>query len=145
MLIIMYSARVVVVEESNEYVVFELKYCCCELHFFVRLRLPYCAAILHHFSPPTSQHLKLSNFSISSPFKLKPFISPASSRCIPCFTTLLLHPPSSMTVNSTITPPMTSGAPPKPKPKLTGRDFYNSLGSPKTIVAPMVEQSELVR
>ena len=33
----MYSARVVVVEESNEYVVFELEYCCCELHFFVRL------------------------------------------------------------------------------------------------------------
>ena len=33
----MYSARVVVVEESNEYVVFELEYCCYELHFFVRL------------------------------------------------------------------------------------------------------------
>ena len=32
----MYSAQVVVVEESNEYVVFELEYC-CELHFFVRL------------------------------------------------------------------------------------------------------------
>ncbi|CAZ83477.1 unnamed protein product [Tuber melanosporum] len=38
---------------------------------------------------------------------------------------------------------MASEVPPKTKPKLTGRDFYNSLGSPKTAVAPMVEQSEL--
>jgi hypothetical protein len=29
--------------------------------------------------------------------------------------------------------------------KLQGREFYESIGSPKTIVAPMVEQSEFVR
>ncbi|KAK5629666.1 hypothetical protein RRF57_005381 [Xylaria bambusicola] len=32
-----------------------------------------------------------------------------------------------------------------PKPKLHGRAFYESLGSPKFVVAPMVDQSEFVR
>lgn len=30
------------------------------------------------------------------------------------------------------------------KPKLHGRAFYESIGSPKLILAPMVEQSEFV-
>lgn len=30
-------------------------------------------------------------------------------------------------------------------PKLHGRAFYESIGSPKLILAPMVEQSEFVR
>jgi tRNA-dihydrouridine synthase 1 len=29
--------------------------------------------------------------------------------------------------------------------KLHGRDFYESVGSPKVILAPMVDQSEFVR
>jgi tRNA-dihydrouridine synthase 1 len=29
--------------------------------------------------------------------------------------------------------------------KLTGRAFYESIGSPKVILAPMVDQSEFVR
>lgn len=33
----------------------------------------------------------------------------------------------------------------KPKKKLHGRAFYESIGSPKYIVAPMVDQSEFVR
>ena len=32
-----------------------------------------------------------------------------------------------------------------PRKKLTGRAFYESLGSPKMILAPMVDQSEFVR
>lgn len=37
-------------------------------------------------------------------------------------------------------------APGKPKhEKLGGYDFYRSIGSPKFVVAPMVDQSELVR
>lgn len=31
------------------------------------------------------------------------------------------------------------------KPKLHGRAFYESIGSPKFVVAPMVDQSEFVR
>lgn len=30
------------------------------------------------------------------------------------------------------------------KRKLLGREFYESIGSPRTVVAPMVDQSELV-
>lgn len=37
----------------------------------------------------------------------------------------------------------TPDSPPK-RQKLQGREFYESIGSPRTIVAPMVEQSELV-
>lgn len=32
-----------------------------------------------------------------------------------------------------------------PKHKLHGRAFYESIGSPKFVVAPMVDQSEFVR
>ena len=38
-----------------------------------------------------------------------------------------------------------SGELPSTKEKLTGRAFYESLGSPKMILAPMVDQSEFVR
>lgn len=31
------------------------------------------------------------------------------------------------------------------KPKLHGRAFYDSIGSPKFVLAPMVDQSEFVR
>jgi hypothetical protein len=31
------------------------------------------------------------------------------------------------------------------RPKLHGREFYESIGSPKMILAPMVDQSEFVR
>lgn len=31
------------------------------------------------------------------------------------------------------------------KPKLHGRAFYESIGNPKYILAPMVDQSEFVR
>ena len=34
---------------------------------------------------------------------------------------------------------------PAKRRKLTGRAFYESLGSPKMILAPMVDQSEFVR
>lgn len=44
-----------------------------------------------------------------------------------------------MTVLATTTPP----SPPSTSRKLLGRELYNAIGQPKTIVAPMVDQSEL--
>jgi tRNA-dihydrouridine synthase 1 len=38
-----------------------------------------------------------------------------------------------------------AGAEPPSVTKLTGRAFYESIGSPKMIVAPMVDRSEFVR
>ena len=39
----------------------------------------------------------------------------------------------------------TQSSPPAKRKKITGRPFYESLGSPKMILAPMVDQSEFVR
>ncbi|KAI0907948.1 hypothetical protein F4823DRAFT_521711 [Ustulina deusta] len=50
---------------------------------------------------------------------------------------------STSTPTPTPTPTSTSTSPKlKPKPKLHGRAFYESLGSPRFVVAPMVDQSE---
>lgn len=38
----------------------------------------------------------------------------------------------------------TSAAAPQVKEKLFGRKFYESIGSPKYVVAPMVDRSEFV-
>ena len=48
---------------------------------------------------------------------------------------------SKMTVPATTT--STSSITSAPSRKLTGREMYNAIGQPKTIVAPMVDQSEL--
>jgi hypothetical protein len=40
--------------------------------------------------------------------------------------------------------PPDEGPPPTPRRKLEGRAFYESLGSPKLILAPMVDRSEFV-
>jgi tRNA-dihydrouridine synthase 1 len=45
---------------------------------------------------------------------------------------------------SDATTPQAAAAAAVKKPKLHGRAFYESLGSPKYIVAPMVDQSEFV-
>jgi tRNA-dihydrouridine synthase 1 len=37
-----------------------------------------------------------------------------------------------------------NGAGPRKRVKLHGRAFYESIGSPKLVLAPMVEQSEFV-
>ena len=39
----------------------------------------------------------------------------------------------------------TQSSPPAKRRKIAGRPFYESLGSPKMILAPMVDQSEFVR
>lgn len=49
------------------------------------------------------------------------------------------------TSTPTTTSTMTAGDAPAAKPKLHGRAFYESIGSPKYIIAPMVDQSEFVR
>lgn len=43
-----------------------------------------------------------------------------------------------------IFPSPTSMSPSAKRPKLAGRAFYESLGSPRYILAPMVDQSEFV-
>lgn len=62
----------------------------------------------------------------------------------------LVRPVSTMTATATTTPTTTSTMTagddaPAAKPKLHGRAFYESIGSPKYIIAPMVDQSEFVR
>lgn len=47
--------------------------------------------------------------------------------------------------NEPPTPASTNPPSPAKRRKLTGRAFYESLGSPKMILAPMVDQSEFVR
>lgn len=51
---------------------------------------------------------------------------------------------SAMAVDTESATPGPSSEAPAKKRKLIGREFYESIGSPKTIVAPMVEQSEYV-
>lgn len=47
--------------------------------------------------------------------------------------------------NEPPTPASTNPPSPARRRKVTGRAFYESLGSPKMILAPMVDQSEFVR
>jgi hypothetical protein len=44
-----------------------------------------------------------------------------------------------------VTNDTTAAFPPYTKAKLHGRAFYESIGSPKFVLAPMVDQSEFVR
>ena len=46
---------------------------------------------------------------------------------------------------ATVPSALSSAPAPAQRKKLTGRAFYESLGSPKMILAPMVDQSEFVR
>ena len=47
--------------------------------------------------------------------------------------------------NEPPTPASTNPPSPSKRRKLTGRAFFESMGSPKMILAPMVDQSEFVR
>lgn len=48
------------------------------------------------------------------------------------------------TTADAVAPAQNVTTPAASKPKLHGRAFYESLGSPKFVVAPMVDQSEFV-
>jgi tRNA-dihydrouridine synthase 1 len=50
----------------------------------------------------------------------------------------------SMPASQTDALPQQEAQPSKPQ-KLRGREFYESIGSPKLVLAPMVDQSEFVR
>jgi len=50
--------------------------------------------------------------------------------------------PHQITMNGAESTPQTSNG---PRRKLHGRAFYQSIGSPKIVLAPMVDQSEFVR
>jgi len=63
---------------------------------------------------------------------------------------LLQSPPlfRGLAAMEAVRPVNDTSADPKPatkRRKLQGREFYESIGSPRTVVAPMVDQSELVR
>jgi len=78
-----------------------------------------------------------SSASLTLPYHSKEFSSSSSSLSTPSSETLLLD-------DSTI--PTLDSFPPTGTPKyskLSGYDFYKSIGQPKRVVAPMVEQSEL--
>ncbi|KAL9128830.1 MAG: hypothetical protein Q9175_007445, partial [Cornicularia normoerica] len=47
----------------------------------------------------------------------------------------------SFKANEPLTPASTNPPSPAKRRKLTGRAFYESLGSPKMVLAPMVDQS----
>ena len=53
---------------------------------------------------------------------------------------------ATITPSAPLTPSLPNGdlTTPLSRPKLHGRAFYESLGSPKMILAPMVDQSEYV-
>lgn len=52
--------------------------------------------------------------------------------------------PAPVITLETLTTPKTLDEPTTKRHKLHGRAFYESIGSPTAVVAPMVEQSELV-
>lgn len=93
-----------------------------------------------HLSPPTS--LPPNPLQTPSPPPLSPNLPPLAFRypflCARSFSRRISAFLPAMTVVDT-----DSEAPAK-KRKLLGREFYESIGSPTTIVAPMVEQSEYV-
>lgn len=59
-------------------------------------------------------------------------------RCIASFMAILNKTTHCNGLESTSQPPSMA------RQKVTGRAFYESLGSPKMIMAPMVDQSEFV-
>lgn len=96
---------------------------------------------------PTSNSLQLSSQQSTIPPKL-------TSLCLSAFLRRpFLHIRlssisrlASMTIEPSVPslPMIAPGSPPEKRRKLTGREFYVSLGSPQAVIAPMVDQSELV-